>query len=95
MLSDVAATNEPELVELVFSHFAYGGAAIWQKCVWHPKNAIFCNEHEPCINLKIVVRNRDDAIVIMLEREGWMDRQSVCALSKTCPVTRILCLSLY
>ena len=25
VLSDVAATNESELVELVFSHFAYGG----------------------------------------------------------------------
>ena len=22
-------------------HFAYGDAAMWLKCVWHPKNAIF------------------------------------------------------
>ena len=41
VLSDVAATNEPRLVQSVCSHFAYSNAAMWLKCVQHPKNAIF------------------------------------------------------
>ena len=39
--SVTAIDSEPLLVQSVFSHFVYGDAAMWLKCIRHPKNAIF------------------------------------------------------
>ena len=48
LLSDAASTSEAYNLFNVCCHFAYGDAAMWLKCVRHPKNAIFTqNERDP------------------------------------------------
>ena len=42
MLSDVAATSKLQLVQSVFSYFAYSNAAMWLKCVQHLKMQHLC-----------------------------------------------------
>ena len=37
VLSGAAATDEPYVVQLVFSHSAYCDAVMWPKCVQHPR----------------------------------------------------------
>ena len=45
VLSDAASTSETSGLFNRCCHFAYGDAAMWLKCVRHPKNAIFTQNY--------------------------------------------------
>ena len=65
----------------MFSHFAYLDAAMWPKCVRHPKIQClrkFCNERDPCAFFH--------ALFLLLEQretESYFSHWSKCPLYKS------------